>query len=360
MSSGAIRGPQPARIRRCQPGSCVQHDIAVWANHAEILCLGWIAIHARPCHDVEMTNEYRAHFDFTISFANGGGIRGDGFRLDLPREQVTEPEIGALLVAHLGLALVSEVELRELRIVEETHRGSRGVETPVAGAEKRVIDLSHPIEAGLVTYPGLPAPTITPHLTREDSRARYAPGTEFAMDIITMIGNTGTYIDSPFHRYADGGDLASLDLRTLVDLPAEVFHLRDAWSAERRGIAAHTLADRDLRGSAVLLDTGWSRLFGTPEYGVGAPFLDEDAARLLVDAGVQLVGIDSLNIDNTEGGGERPVHSILLAAGVHVVEHLTGLEAVPARGARFTAAPPAVRGFGTFPVRAFATVGESH
>lgn len=307
-----------------------------------------------------MTNEYRAHFDFTISFANGGGIHGERFRLDLPRPHMTEPEIAVLLVAHLGLALVSDVELRELRIIAETHRGSRGTDAAGDRVARRVIDLSHPIEAGLVTYPGLPAPIITPHLTREDSRSKYAPGTEFAMDIITMIGNTGTYLDSPFHRYADGGDLASLDLSTLVDLRAEVFHLHDAWSAERRGIAAYTLADRELRGSAVLLDTGWSRHFGTPEYGAGAPFLDEDAARLLVDAGVTLVGIDSLNIDDTEGGGERPVHSILLAAGIHVVEHLTGLEGVPARGARFTAAPPAVRGFGTFPVRAFATVGESH
>lgn len=303
--------------------------------------------------------DYRAHLDFTISFANGGGLRGDGFRLDLPSADMTPEGVGALLVTHLGLALVSDVDLHDLRIVEEPHRGSRGVEI-AAPVQDRVIDLSHVIEPGLVTYPGLPAPIITPHLTREDSRAKYAPGTEFAMDIITMIGNTGTYIDSPFHRYAEGGDLASLELRTLVDLPAEVFHLRDAWTAERRGIAATTLADRHLRGAAVLLDTGWSRRFGTPEYGIGSPFLAEDAARFLVDSGVRLVGIDSLNIDDTESGGERPAHSILLAAGIHVVEHLTRLDEVPARGARFTAAPPAVRGFGTFPVRAFATVKASH
>lgn len=208
----------------------------------------------------------------------------------------------------------------------------------------------------MITYPGLPAPTITPFLTRADSRSRYAPGTEFAMDVMTLIGNTGTYLDAPYHRYEDGGDLASLALDGLVDLSAEVFHLRDAWTLERRGISAVTFADRDLTGSAVLLDTGWSRHFGTPEYANGSPFLDESGARHLVEAGVRLVGIDALNIDDTESGGERPAHSILLAAGVHVVEHLTNLDAVPAHGARFTAAPPAIRGFGTFPVRAFAVV----
>ena len=173
-------------------------------------------------------------------------------------------------------------------------------------APTRVVDLSHPIRAGLVTYPGLPAPTITPHLTREDSRARYAPGTEFAMDVITMIGNTGTYLDSPFHRYAEGPDLAGLALETLVGLRAEVFHLEDAWSPERRGIRAETLADRDVRGAAVLLHTGWDRWFGRPEYGAGAPFLTGEGAQWLIDAGAALVGIDSLNIDDTESGRRAP------------------------------------------------------
>lgn len=301
--------------------------------------------------------EYRAHFDFDIRFANGGGLAGTGFRLDLPSGDLGEGEVATLLIQHLGLALVDEVELRGLRIVEEPHRGSRGVETrpgATGTASHRVVDLSHPIRAGLVTYPGLPAPTITPHLTREDSRARYAPGTEFAMDVITMIGNTGTYLDSPFHRYAEGPDLAGLDLASLVGLRAEVFHLEDAWDAARRGIRPETLADRDVRGAAVLLHTGWDRWFGQPEYGAGAPFLTGEAAQWLIDAGAALVGIDSLNIDDTESGGERPAHSLLLGAGVHVVEHLTNLGELPPRGARFTAAPPAVEGFGTFPVRAFA------
>ncbi len=217
----------------------------------------------------------------------------------------------------------------------------------------RILDLSHPIRAGLVTYPGLPAPVITPHLTREDSRAKYTPGTEFAMDVITMIGNTGTYLDSPFHRYADGSDLAGLDLSSLVGLRAEVFHLQDA---PARGIRRETLADRDVRGAAVLLHTGWDMWFGRPEYGSGAPFLTGEAAQWLIEAGAVLVGIDSLNIDDTESGGERPAHSLLLGAGLHVVEHLTNLGELPSRGARFTAAPPAVEGFGTFPVRAFAEV----
>lgn len=298
--------------------------------------------------------DYRAHFDFDIRFANGGGLSGTGFRLDLPSADATEGEVGRLLVQHLGLALVDEVELRGLRIVEEPHRGSRGVDAASAAAATRIVDLSHPIRAGLVTYPGLPAPTITPHLTREDSRAKYAPGTEFAMDVIHMIGNTGTYLDSPFHRYAGGSDLAGLELASLVGLPAEVFHLEDAWSPDRRGIRAETLADRDVRGAAVLLHTGWDRWFGQREYASGAPFLTGDGAQWLIDAGAALVGIDSLNIDDTESGGERPAHSLLLGAGVHVVEHLTNLAALPPRGARFTAAPPAVEGFGTFPVRAFA------
>jgi arylformamidase len=222
----------------------------------------------------------------------------------------------------------------------------------------RLVDLSHRIRAGLVTYPGLPAPVITPHLTREDSRARYAPGTEFAMDVITMIGNTGTYLDSPFHRYEGGTDLAGLDLATLVNLPAEVFHLQDVspGGVGEREIRADVFVDRDLRGAAVLLDTGWSQLFGTPEYGRGAPFLGVAGVAELLRQGVALVGIDSLNIDDTESGGERPAHTRLLARGIHVVEHLRNLDQLPASGALFTAAPPAVKGFGTFPVRAFATV----
>jgi len=218
-----------------------------------------------------------------------------------------------------------------------------------------LIDLSHTIRAGLVTYPGLPAPTITSHLTREDSRRVYAPGTEFAMDIITMIGNTGTYLDSPFHRYGDGGDLASLDLETLVELPTVTVHLRELG---RRGVDAADLPADIPAGHAVLLDTGGDRHFGTEAYAIDAPFLTEAGARHLIARGVALVGIDAVNIDDTsaDAAGSRPAHTLLLGAGIHVVEHLTGLDAVPARGATFTAVPPKVEGFGTFPVRAYARI----
>ncbi len=305
--------------------------------------------------------EYRAVFDADIVFVNGGGLRATGFRLDVPGPDVDEATLAELLVRHLGLALVGGVEFTSLEIVAEAHKGSRGVAVAEAtphrttdAARGGLVDLSHAIRAGLVTYPGLPAPVITPHLTREDSRSHYAAGTEFALDLITMIGNTGTYLDSPFHRYADGGDLASLPLETLVGLRAEVFHVQDA---SARGIPAEVFFERPreaLAGAAVLLHTGWSRHFGTPEYASGAPYLSEAGVRHLVDAGVALVGIDSLNIDDTEAGGTRPAHSLLLDAGIHVVEHLTALDRLPASGARFTAVPPRVEGFGTFPVRAFA------
>lgn len=221
----------------------------------------------------------------------------------------------------------------------------------------RLIDLSHTITAGMVTYPGLPAPTLTPYLTREASRERYAPGTEFAMDVITMIGNTGTYLDSPFHRYPDGTDLAALDLTHLVHVPARVFHLRDA---PDRGAGAAVFEGEDLAGKAVLLDTGWDAHFGTETYGGPAPYLAEDAAKALIDAGVVLVGIDSVNVDDTsiEARGARPAHTLLLGAGVHVVEHLTDLNRLPEHGSFFTAVPPKVAGFGTFPVRAYAQIDD--
>ena len=305
-----------------------------------------------PLLDSGTVTEYRAHFDADVEFVNGGRLTAEGFRLDLPSPNLSAEEIGELFIQHLGLALVGGVELRAVEIVAEAHKGSRGVASgPGAAPSGRLVDLSHTISAGLVTCPGIPAPAVQPHLTREASRSHYAEGTEFALDVITLAGNTGTYLDSPYHRYADGADLADLQLETLVDLPLELFRLTDA---TERGIPATTFYDRELRGTAVLLHTGWDRHFGTPGYANGAPYVSGEAAAYLIKAGAVLVGIDSLNIDDTETSRERPVHSQLLAAGVHVVEHLTNLAAVPPTGARFTAVPPKVREFGAFPVRAFA------
>lgn len=215
-----------------------------------------------------------------------------------------------------------------------------------------LVELSHVVMAGMITYPGLPGPEITPHLTRNASRANYASGTEFAIDRISMVGNTGTYLDSPFHRYADGTDLADLPLASVADLPTIVVPLSDS---VERGITAEALAGLEPAGCAVLLHTGWDRHWGTDAYGGPAPYLTGSGARLLAGRGAALVGIDSVNIDSTDGG-ERPAHSILLAAGIPVLEHLTGLGGLPVTGARLHAAPVRVRDFGTFPVRAYAVV----
>ncbi|HEX2174571.1 MAG TPA: cyclase family protein [Nocardioidaceae bacterium] len=212
-----------------------------------------------------------------------------------------------------------------------------------------LVDLSHVIEDGMVTYPGLPGPRISEHLTFDASRSHYAEGTQFAISRIDMVANTGTYLDTPAHRFPGGHDLSALALERCADLPAVVV---DAGGS----VTAHDLAGLDLVGTAVLLRTGWDAHWGTERYGDSDhPHLTGEAAQALVEAGAILVGIDSVNIDATTTG-ERPAHTRLLGAGIPIVEHLTGLHHLPAAGARFTAVPPSVRGMGTFPVRAFAIV----
>lgn len=293
----------------------------------------------------------RAVFDFVITFSNGGGLRGEGFRLDLPRPDAREEEIAALLVAHLGLLMVQKVELRNVRRIEEPHKGSRGVPR-APGGSRRLLDLSHPIHHGMVTYPGLPAPEITDHLSREASVAKYAPGVTFQIGRISLVANTGTYLDSPWHRYAEGKDLSGLPLEALVDLEGVLLRVT---GTRRRAIDVLELAPLDVRGNAVLLHTGWDVHFGTPRYAQEAPFLTDAGAAWLVEHGAALVGIDSINIDDA-GDAARPAHSRLLAATIPIVEHLRGLEQLPAAGFRFSAAPPRIQGLGTFPVRAYAIV----
>jgi arylformamidase len=215
---------------------------------------------------------------------------------------------------------------------------------------RKLIDLSHAIEHGMTTYPGLPGPIICDYLSRETSRTRYAPGVEFQIGKIEMVANTGTYLDSPFHRYASGKDLAALSLESLAGLDAVVVRVPpDAPRAIDRDVFRRLA----LGGKAVLVETRWDLHWRTERYLSGSPFLTADAAAYLVDAGVRLVGIDSLNIDDLDDLA-RPVHSTLLGAEVPIVEHMTNLRALPAAGFQFFAVPPKVVGFGTFPVRAFA------
>ncbi|WP_437693029.1 cyclase family protein [Sorangium sp. So ce176] len=215
---------------------------------------------------------------------------------------------------------------------------------------RRLVELSHTVEHGMTTYRGVPAPVICDFLSREQSRAVYAEGVEFHIGRIDMVANTGTYLDSPFHRYADGKDLADLRLESLADLESVVVEARDR---SARAIDADAFDGLDLAGKAVLVRTGWSAHWRTDRYFEGHPFLTRDAARLLAGAGVAFVGVDTYNIDDT-ADPTRPVHSILLGADIPICEHMTSLDQLPAAGARLFAVPVKVRAFGTFPVRAFA------
>ena len=215
----------------------------------------------------------------------------------------------------------------------------------------KLIDVSHTIEHDMITYKGLPAPIICDFLSRERSRQLYAPGTEFHIGKIEMIANTGTYVDSPFHRYEHGKDLSQLPLASLANLDAIVIRTAD------RVVDANHLQGYDLRGKAVLIHTGWSQHWRTDQYFEDNPYITADAATYLRDEGAVLVGIDSLNIDNTADAA-RPTHTILLGADIPIAEHLTNLHALPDNNFRFFAVPVKVKEFGTFPVRAFGLIKD--
>jgi kynurenine formamidase len=218
--------------------------------------------------------------------------------------------------------------------------------------EKRIVDLSHVIEDGMTTYPGLPGPQICDFWTREKSAANYDDGSSFQIGRIDMVANTGTYVDAPFHRYADGADLADLSLGSLADLPGIV--VRQPWD-KAIAVDAPAFERLDVRGKAVLVHTGWDRHWRSDRYGENHPFLTASAAGWLIESGAVLVGIDSNNIDDTRVRA-RPVHTRLLGAGIVICEHMTGLGQLPDEGFRFSAVPPKVRGMGSFPVRAYAVL----
>ena len=227
-------------------------------------------------------------------------------------------------------------------------RNVRAVTPP----RRRVVDVSHTVEHGMITYKGLPAPVICDWMSREASRANYDPGTEFQIGKIEMVANTGTYVDSPFHRYANGKDLSELPLESLAEVECLVVRV-DPQAGP--AIDAVPLAARQVEGRAVLFHTGWDRHWRTDRYFEGHPHLTERAAEWLVKAGAAIVGIDSFNIDSV-ATRERPVHSTLLGRDIPIVEHMRGLAAVPTAGGRFSAVPVKVKGFGTFPVRAWVSV----
>jgi arylformamidase len=300
-------------------------------------------------------SDKRVSFDFELDFSNGGGLQGQGFRLDIDSDAITDDELAACLIRDLRLLMVGKVRILNKRFIHERHKRSASAADADPATEAKLIDLSHPIENGMITYKGLPAPLICDHLSREQSRRLYAAGTEFHMGRIEMVANTGTYLDTPFHRYADGYDLTGLPLAVVSGLPGSIVRIS---GVNQRAIDWHAFAAVPLRGRAVLVNTGWDLHWRTDRYFEGHPFLTRKAAEYLRDAGAALVGIDSLNIDDT-ADGTRPVHSVLLAAGIPIVEHLTQLSLAPAEGFQFFAIPPKVAGMGTFPVRAHARVGPA-
>lgn len=280
----------------------------------------------------------RVQFDFEVDFTNGGGIQGQGFRLDINGEDISDRELADYIVRDMRLLMAGDVRILNKQIISEKHKRP----------QERFVDLSHTIEDGLVTYKGLPAPVICDYLSRERSREIYAPGTEFQIGKIEMIANTGTYVDTPFHRYERGKDLSQIGIERFAGLDGVVIR---AGYNRVTAIGASWFRDKEIRGRAVLVHTGWDVHWNTEQYHEGHPFLTEDAAEYLKNAGAALVGIDSKNIDDSSGN-TRPVHSILLGAEILIVEHLCNLDKIPNEGFRFSAVPPKFCGVGTFPVRA--------
>jgi kynurenine formamidase len=309
----------------------------------------------------KMRMDKRVQFDFEVEFLNGGGLQGQDFRLDIEGDEIGDPELADYIVRDLRLLMASRVRILNKVIIEEPHKRNGSPSRSAASLHERsdaaalareLHDLSHNNESGMMTYRGLPAPVICDFLSREDSRAHYAPGTEFQIGRMELVGNTGTYLDSPFHRFSDGKDLSELELSRLTELPGVVIRVT---GMEGRAIGRSAVAATEVGGKAVLIHTGWAAHWRTDRYFEGHPFLTEDAALHLRDAGASLVGIDSLNIDDTDDL-RRPVHTVLLGAGIPIVEHLRGLETLPITGFRFSAVPVKIKGMGTFPVRAHAVI----
>ncbi|MFY0688180.1 MAG: cyclase family protein [Cyclobacteriaceae bacterium] len=294
---------------------------------------------------------YRVKFDFKISFTNGGGIQGEDFRLDIKGHDIQDQELANHLIADMNLLMVGKVEILNKVIIEEAHK--RVAINPEQ--VKRIVDLSHTIEDGMITYKGLPAPIICDYISREDSKKQYTEDTQFQIGKIDMVSNTGTYLDCPFHRFEGGEDLAETSLDKMMDLDGIV--IRVPWQ-EKLAIDVADLQGYEIRNRAVLIHTGWDEHWSKEQYFENHPYLTEKAAEYLKNCAVTLVGIDSHNIDDTSRN-TRPVHTVLLGSGILIVEHLCNLTQVPDEGFLFTATPPKFKGVGTFPVRAMAKIKTS-
>jgi arylformamidase len=295
----------------------------------------------------------RVKFDFEIYFTNGGSIKGEDFRLDIRGDDISDRELADYIVEDLRLLMVGQTKILNKEVFSETHK--RNLVKAKIDADL-LIDLSHTIEQGLITYKGLPAPIICDYLSREDSRQFYAKGTEFQIGKIEMVTNTGTYIDCPFHRFENGKDLSEVGLACFTDLDAVVISVPFSETLE---ITEEHVKDHEIRNRAVLIHTGWDRNWNTEKYYENHPYLTGGAAEYLRDCDVKLVGIDSHNIDNTSGK-TRPVHTTLLGAEILIVEHLCNLYLLPEDGFIFSAIPPKFKGVGTFPVRAMAKLIKNY
>jgi arylformamidase len=302
--------------------------------------------------DVKTSTDQRVKFDFEIEFLNGGGLQGRDFRLDVPPDGIDDAALARALVADLRLLMVRTVRILNKQTIREPHKRAARTSSAAVSAAARLVDLSHTIEAGMVTYPGMPVPHVCDFLSREASKALYAPGTQFQIGRIELVANTGTYIDSPFHRFEGGADISMLPLPRLTGLEAVVVRML---GTDTRAVDVLAFAGIEVAGKAVLVHTDWSRHWRTPRYFDGHPYLTAAAAAYLRDEGAALVGIDSLNIDDMDDA-HRPVHTTLLGAGIPIVEHLCGLGQLPLAGFAFSAVPAPVRGMGTFPVRAYAAL----
>ena len=265
-------------------------------------------------------------------------------------DDISDQELVDYIIADLRLLMVGQTRILNKQTLTEPHKRKP---IDAAGRRTRLIDLSHTIENGLITYKGLPAPIICDYLSRDDSRQFYEAGTEFQIGKIEMVTNTGTYLDCPFHRFADGDDLSQVGLDAFTDLEGVVIRVPHA---ETLTITPAHLQGHEIRNRAVLIHTGWDEHWNTDTYYTNHPHLSAEAAAYLRDCTVKLVGIDSHNIDDTTGRN-RPVHTTLLGANILIVEHLCSLSALPADGFTFSAIPPKFKGVGTFPVRAMARIG---